>query len=310
MGMVQKLVFVLILISMAFTFVFVFKPLLFPQSLIPQITPTALPSPLPRPSSITLMAVGDIMLGRSVNFQMIKKGNWRYPFLKTATLLSSADLAFGNLESPFFSPCPTTQTGMVFCARPEAVAGLTEAGFDVLSIANNHILNQGKTGREQTIELLINNQILPSDSQKLVVKQLNQEIIGFLSFDLTANNNPAPILKIIKESAPQVDILIVSLHWGAEYQKEPAIWQKELAHQIIEAGAKVIIGHHPHVIQPTEKYQDGLIFYSLGNFVFDQDWSQQTKEGEIAKIVFEGKRVKSFEKIPVYIKDSQPQLAE
>ncbi len=98
------------------------------------------------------------------------------------------------------------------------------------------------------------------------------------------------------------------MHWGAEYKKEPALSQKELAHQIIDSGAKIIIGHHPHVTQPTEEYKNGLIFYSLGNFVFDQPWSEETKKGNIAKIIFEGKNIKSFEEIPVYIESSQPQL--
>ena len=113
----------------------------------------------------------------------------------------------------------------------------------------------------------------------------------------------------VKKNANKVDVLVVSLHWGGEYQKEPLSWQKDLAHQIIDSGAKVIIGHHPHVTQLTEKYQSGLIFYSLGNFVFDQPWSEETKKGKVAKIIFEGKEIKSFEEIPVYIEDyCQPKI--
>ncbi|MCL5090671.1 MAG: CapA family protein [Patescibacteria group bacterium] len=278
-------------------------------------------SPSPRPHNpfptrnsqptltpFSLIAVGDIMLGRFVNVKMIEHQDWRYPFLKTAPFLASADLTFGNLEAPFVENCPTTATGMIFCARKEAIEGLKFTGFDVLSIANNHILNQRQKGREETINLLKQNGISPS-FDSLTMKKLPDEIIGFLSFDLTVNNDPKPVLGVVKESSSKVDILIISLHWGAEYEKEPRPWQKNLAHQIIDAGAKVIIGHHPHVTQPTEEYHNGLIFYSLGNFVFDQDWSEETKKGKIAKIIFKGKEIESFEEISLYIEDnSQPQI--
>ncbi len=257
------------------------------------------------PKTATVIAVGDIMLGRYVNIKMQEHEDWRYPFLKTSSLTSSANITFGNLEAPFIEGCRNAETGMIFCARKEAIQGLKSAGFDVLSIANNHILNQGQGGLKQTIELLNQNGITPSTNQ--LTNKLN---FGFLSFDLVTYPK-TPVVEEVEENAGEADILIVSLHWGAEYAKEPTEAQKKLAHQIIDAGAKVIVGHHPHVTQPTEKYHDGLIFYSLGNFVFDQPWSEETKKGKIAKIVFEGKKIKSFEEIPIYIEDySQPKIVQ
>ena len=249
------------------------------------------------------------MLGRYVNIKMQEHKDWTYPFLKTSSLTSSADIAFGNLEAPFIEGCQNTATGMIFCSRKEAVQGLKLAGFDVLSIANNHILNQGQEGLKQTIELLKQNSIVPSTNQ--LTNQLTNKLnFGFLSFDLVTYPKTTVVEKV-KEAAPKVDILVVSLHWGAEYQKEPTVSQRELARRIIDSGAKVIVGHHPHVTQPTEEYHDGLIFYSLGNFVFDQSWSEETKKGKIAKIVFEEKKIKSFEEIPIYIDNfSQPQIVQ
>jgi poly-gamma-glutamate synthesis protein (capsule biosynthesis protein) len=259
--------------------------------------------------AVTLIAVGDIMLGRMVNVQMLKYKDFKYPFLKTASLTSSADITFGNLESPLINNCPTTSIGMVFCGRKEAVEGLKFGGFDVLSIANNHILNHGQEGRRQTMELLDKSGIAAASDQ-LITKQFGNITFGFLAFDLVTYPK-ALVVEEVKKNANKVDILIVSLHWGAEYQKEPTSTQRQLARQIIDAGAKVIVGHHPHVTQPTEKYHDGLIFYSLGNFVFDQPWSEETKKGKIAKVIFEGKKIKSFEEIPIYIEDySQPQIAQ
>lgn len=142
------------------------------------------------------------------------------------------------------------------------------------------------------------------------MKQFNNVSFGFLSFDLVTYPKTL-IVEKVKENISKVDVLIVSLHWGAEYQKEPNAQQKKLAHEIIDAGAKIIIGHHPHVTQPVESYRSGLIFYSLGNFVFDQPWSEATKQGQITKIIFEGKDVKSYELTPIYIRDfCQPQLSQ
>lgn len=268
---------------------------------------TSHPAPDLQPLT-SLVAVGDIMLGRYCNVQMLQKNDWQYPFSKVADFTKNADISFGNLEAPIIENCPTTDTGMIFCARPESIAGLKSGGFDVLSVSNNHALNQGQNGLSQTKLLLEKNGISFSDSNKPIIKNINGIKFGFVSFDLVTYPK-ASLIPQISPISPTVDILIVSLHWGNEYQKTPTAQQKELAHQIIDAGAKIITGHHPHVTQPTESYHNGLIFYSLGNFVFDQPWSEETKKGNIAKILFEGKEIKSYEIIPVYIQNyCQPQL--
>lgn len=288
---------------------FISKPRVRQINRIGQISGTPFLQPTANPQQTTLIAVGDIMLGRNVNKKMHDYKNFSYPFAKVSSLLSSGDITFGNLESPFFNNCPIVGSGTFkFCGDYRAMQGILASGFDVFSIENNHALNYGKEGRAQTIELLEKNHILPS-STKLLQLEKNDTTFGFLSFDLTINNDTKPVLKAVEESVSQVDVLAVSLHWGVEYEKEPRPWQKQLARQIIDSGAKLVIGHHPHVTQPTEKYKNGLIFYSLGNFVFDQMWSEETKKGKIAKVIFEGKEIKSFEEIPVYIIDySQPQL--
>lgn len=278
-------------------------------------------------NNVTLVAVGDIMLGRYVNVQIQRQKDWRYPFLKTASFTSDADITFGNLEAPIVESCPTRSDGMIFCARPESIEGLKFAGFDILSLANNHTLNYGQKGLDQTQKFLSSSNILYSpltssnnQDNKITKYQVNNTTFGFLSFDLvtypqqltfTHDREQMSIIELITSAAKDSDILVVSLHWGNEYQKQPTKSQVELARQIIDNGAKIIIGHHPHVTQPVEKYKDGLIFYSLGNFVFDQPWSEETKKGAIAKIVFEGKEIKSYELIPIYIENSsQPKIVQ
>lgn len=260
----------------------------------------------------SLIATGDIMLGRYCNVQMLNKKDWKYLFSKTASFTSNADITFGNLEAPFVENCPTTETGMIFCARPESIEGLKFAGFDVLSLANNHILNHGQKGLDQTKNLLEKNNILPSQNE-ITIYRYNDLRFGFLSFDLVTYPPPrlavsgeagqTSLISQITQITPTVDVLIVSLHWGNEYQKQPTKSQIDLAHQIIDSGAKIVIGHHPHVAQPEEKYNNGLIFYSLGNFIFDQPWSEETKKSQLAKIIFEGKNIKSYEIVPIYIEN-------
>lgn len=251
---------------------------------------------------IILIAVGDVMLGRSVNAKMRSLNDFTYPFQKTADFLKSADLTLINLESPFYQPCPTTNEGLKFCADPKAVEGLVFAGIDLANLANNHLNNYGLEGVNLTKKLLEEKSITPLDGE-LVMKTIKKTKLGFLGFDLTSGYQEEKIFGAIKEARPKVDLLIVSFHWGIEYAQEPSSKQIELAHQVIEAGADLILGHHPHVIQKVEDYQEGQIVYSLGNFIFDQPWSEATKKGLIGIFTFENKKLVKSEFKEVYIQD-------
>lgn len=259
---------------------------------------------------ITVVAVGDIMLGRAVNARMRQNNDFLSPFIKTADYIKSADLTFGNLESPFFDNCPTRTDGMVFCADYKAIEGLKFAGLDVLSLNNNHLLNYGKEGLNQTLDLLNQNKIIPVYQDPQIITYKNNRL-GFLGFNLLLDNNEEKILKSVRELKTKADIVIVSLHWGNEYQAKPPQSQINLAHKIIDSGADLIIGHHPHVIQPTEEYKGKLILYSLGNFVFDQPWSEPTKKGLVVKITFENNKITKTEYRQVYVKNLiQPEFTE
>jgi len=248
------------------------------------------------------------MLGRNVNKKMHEYNDFLYPFRKVADFTSNADITFGNLESPFFDKCPVVGSGtFTFCGDYRSIEGLKLAGFDVLSLENNHILNYGKTGLEQTKKILNQNLISPSISNEITIKRDSDVTFGFLSFNFTFGLDKQKVIDSVKENVSKVDVLIVSLHWGEEYKTKPAKWQVDLAHQLIDSGVKVILGHHSHWIGEIERYGDGLIFYSLGNFVFDQMWSRETREGLVAKINFEGKNIKDFQTYRVLISDySQP----
>ncbi|MFA6537653.1 MAG: CapA family protein [Patescibacteria group bacterium] len=276
--------------------------------------------------SVTLLAVGDVMLSRVVGEKMVAKKNYFYPFEKLAEVLNSTDLTFGNLESPIIAGLPV-KTGS-FSFRADEVVGesLSKAGFDIVSLANNHILNQGQKGIAKTVEVLEKNKI---DFCGLAGINLTSKIIeknglklvflcySYDGFAVLQNNygvNGLDIEKMkkdIEEIRTQVDFVVISMHAGTEYAHTSGEVQQKFAHAGIDAGADLIIGHHPHVVQEMEKYKDKFIFYSLGNFIFDQMWSEDTRQGAAIKINFtKNKLPQVLEYIPLYISDySQPDLA-
>lgn len=268
---------------------------------------------------VLLRVTGDVMLARSVNKKMHQVDNFTYPFEKTAAFLKKADLTLVNLESPFGESCPLTDEGMIFCADPKAIEGLVESGVDLASLANNHIGDQKEKGIERTRQLLETNLIWPIGLREMVTREVNGIRLGFLAYNAVLPNrletNWAD-LEVVKSEvtrfSKEVDHLVVYFHWGNEYQKKPIAGggspydPQKLARAAIESGADLILGAHPHVVQETETYQGKIIIYSLGNFVFDQNWSEETKKGEIGEFVFDKEKLVSWKLIPVAIENFQP----
>lgn len=268
--------------------------------------------PTPVSSSFTLITTGDIIPARTVNYKMTKYNDFTHPFIKTADFLKNADITLINLEAPLIKDCPVTNEGMVFCGNQRFLEGLIFAGIDVANLANNHSLNYDVEGLGQTIDLLKSNHILISGfpPNDITIRQLADNItIGFLGWNLLEQFNKEEVLTAIKQAKTKTDLLIVSLHWGEEYVSCPAKWQIDFAHQIIDNGADLISGNHPHRVQPIEIYNDKLIIYSHGNFIFDQEWSKETKIGIVAKHSFVGNKRINSQFFPVLISDyNQPEF--
>jgi len=285
-------------------------------------------------SNLSLLFVGDIMLSRAVGRQMEKNDDYAFPFKLSSDFLKSADITFGNLEGPISNRGSNQGSIYSFRANPKVAEGLNYAGFDVLSIANNHIWDWGKNALSDTLTILQNNNITPvgageNFNEANSIKIVNSEglKIGFLAYtnlypkSLEAEENEigisqfdvAGILKLvysIKEKK-EADIVVVSLHWGNEYETNASQWQKDLAHKLIDAGADIIAGHHPHVAQEMERYKDGVIFYSLGNFVFDQSFSKETMEGMAGEVILEGNKIKGVKTYKVSINQYfQPEIVK
>jgi len=260
---------------------------------------------------VEIVLTGDVMLGRSVLTKTEKEGNWFYPFKKVAEYLRDADVVFSNLESPIVENCPRTDSGMIFCTSPELAEGLRFANIGVVTIANNHIGNYGQKGISDTERFLTEAGIDYTGTGDLVVKEVKGIKFGFLGFDFVNAEPTDPDLKLIRQSDSLVDILIVGVHWGEEYKRIADSGQRIAAKKLVDAGADVIAGHHPHWVQNDEDINGVPVFYSLGNFIFDQMWSEETKKGLLVKLTFKGGELIKEEKLPIYISSTgQPEFVE
>lgn len=273
-------------------------------------------------NQITLFFVGDIMLDRGVEYMVEKYGNrnFKFPFLKIGDYLQQADILFGNLEGPISDKGIKVGSIYSFRNNPKAIVGLTYAGFDILSIANNHIFDYGREAMEDTFLRLkeveidyVGGGFSETEAYSPVIKEIKGIKIAYLAYMnlglkyWAAKENQSgiawlddKIVKNIKIAKEKANIVIVSMHFGEEYQPKPTLEQKYFAHLAIDSGADLVIGHHPHVIQPIEKYKEGYIAYSLGNFVFDQGFSKETMQGLLLKAIIEDSKIK--EVVPIEIK--------
>jgi poly-gamma-glutamate synthesis protein (capsule biosynthesis protein) len=257
--------------------------------------------PRPAKKPVRLLAVGDLMLGTSVKKQIREKGP-AYPFRKYRDLLTEADLTFGNLETPLSDRgTPTAgksqeslddKTNFIFRAPPSSAEGLAEAGFDVVSLANNHMMDYGSTALQDTLESLQEAKVAgvgagedwDSAMQPVFLERNGQRFSFFAISDIlplySAATKTSPgvapargraftkgMPKLIAAAHKKADWVVVSVHWGVEKFTGATERQKNLGHQLIDWGADAVIGSHTHVLGPTERYHGGVIHYSLGNFI-------------------------------------------
>jgi len=283
----------------------------------PKISHIALPksSEPPTPTQISVGLVGDLGLGRFITYTARRKNDFSYPFSAISAWLTQNDFNLANLESPIVHNCPSVSGNTFkFCGDPNFIPSLVQNKF-IVNLANNHILNYGQSGLDQTKKYLDDGAIKyfysHTPSTEFLKYSQNGIDFGFIGFDLSGGHtyDIQSIANLISQYDSQVDWLIVSLHWGAEYLDKPEDWRVDLAHRLIDTGADIIYGHHPHIYQEYETYKSKPIFYSLGNFIFDQNWSVQTSESNIIRLTLDKKSIKNIQKFPIQIKhNSQPNL--
>jgi hypothetical protein len=251
----------------------------------------------PAPVSLSLVAVGDILMHQDVKAAAaLEPGGFPALWADLVPLFQGADLAFGNLETPV---APRTgRPGVPFQFNgPETLpAALRASGFTVLATANNHAYDQGPKGVRETLERLrveglvaIGSGTDRAQAETLQILERRGFRIAFLGFtdlfNLDLNRRATepwvrplelePAIQSVREARSQADLVVVSLHWGNEYQHLPTKRQRDIAQALVAAGCDVILGHHPHVLQPVEWLEadgrKGLVAYSLGNFISNQD---------------------------------------
>lgn len=266
------------------------------------------PTPTPKPQ-LSLGLVGDLGLGRHITSTARSKNDFFWPFRSISPWLQSHDLNLANLESPIIKKCPEGKTGTFTFCGDERFLPYLQSNKLILNLANNHILNYGIDGLNQTHTFLFENNILYFPD--FVIKNINGIKLGFLGYDFITypKLDPEQLLSDVKKYDSSVDWLIVSLHWGNEYLPEAESWRVNLARQLVDAGADIIHGHHPHVWQSYEIYKDKAIFYSFGNFIFDQSWSYETSHSQIGELLLSKNKIESLKLYPIEIKfNSQPAL--
>lgn len=263
----------------------------------------ALATALAQESVIELAAVGDVMLDRALGLAIQEKG-WAYPFEDVGDLLRSADLTLGNLESALGDCVEAQPKGYTFCAPPAAMISLEEAGFDLLSLANNHAMDYGPDLMLQTIEDLGAHGIRSVGAGANATQAYAAQIIevsgirlAFLAYvDVPVERRgfdtrtwiasgqspgvawaePGLIALDVAAAAQNADLVIVLLHSGTEFDPLPNETQRRAAHAAVDAGAALVLGHHAHVLQPLEFYKNGVIAYGLGNFAFHDAGPQES----------------------------------
>jgi len=286
-------------IVVVLTFVFFFN-----VSVIEEINKT--PEILHKdPIYVSMVFGGDIMLDRGVRAKVEKNFNGDYNKIFENINLKNYDIFFANLEGTVSDKGKDSGSKYSFRMDPLVLPALKNIGINILSVANNHVGDWGREAYIDTLTRLKENDIFSTgggntstEAEQPVIIEKYGIKIGFLAFSdkgpdwMKATETKAGLLiasnprfeEIIQNASRQVDYLIVSFHFGEEYQPIHDPRQEYLAHTAVDNGAKIIIGAHPHVIQDTEKYKNGFIAYSLGNFIFDQSWSKATMQGMLLEI--------------------------
>jgi len=235
----------------------------------------------PAPPTFTLAFGGDVMLGRGVAQAL--DGDWKAAFSTVRPWLAEADLTFANLESPL-TTAPQVSSGYDLRTLPAAVDAFRTAGFDVVSLANNHAFDAGEPGLAETVATL--------DAAGItgVVTQTTGDLRQSVRYHLLAFDDSLSPLDIdaaaqqVAKARQHADLVIVSVHWGGEYQAAPSPRQQAIAQALARAGADLIIGHGPHVLQRVEWMGKTLVAYSLGNLLFDQLYPLDCRQGVILRV--------------------------
>src|SRR5690348_4391098 len=257
---------------------------------------------------VRIVAVGDVCLGDHVlnlgrgTRSLMARRSGPYPFDGVVSHLSNADLCMGNLEGPLslVGEDPARPLTQWMRGSPAAIATLSAAGFGILSVANNHMAQYGAQAFQETIDGLEKAGISciglrSGGGCQPLIREVQNSRIGFLAYSFVperhhpdprpyAIGSPAVVRADLLDLRPKVDFVVVACHWGVELMDRPPADTIVMARSLIDWGADVVLGHHPHVFQAVERRSRGVIAYSLGNFVFDAVWDEPCRRSAILNL--------------------------
>jgi poly-gamma-glutamate synthesis protein (capsule biosynthesis protein) len=264
--------------------------------------------------SFSFMIGGDVMLGRQVDYTFKNNLNLLWSNISDR-FFNGVDLSLVNLEGPI-SQTPTNpdknDQSLVFNLPPESASFLKNIKINAVSLANNHVFNQGWSGFENTRDVLNKNNIAPIgvqsgiEAQSIKRFQAGKQKVSVITLNLT--NSEVDLATQIKAEKARNSRVIIYAHWGNEYEKTHSEAQSKYAHAWIDAGADLVVGTHPHVVQDAEIYKNRPIFYSLGNLIFDQQFSEEVKDGLVIAGFFEEDNLK-IALVPVYNNNLKPEIS-
>jgi len=297
---------------------------------------------LKAPTSWSLTVAGDIIIGRTVYQQEAKFGDYTSSFTKVKDLLSAADYTVADAEWTAADGIAYPLQGMSFASPTKSLDGLTYAGIDAVSLANNHSMNGGVLAFEQMLTSLTSRSIgyfgagkNSAQAHAPYIADIKGIKVAFLGYTAIPGNfeagptttgnafikiapwypfNEASIAQMeidIKTAKTKADVVIPFFHWSEEYVHTPNEQMRQVAHRAVEAGATMVVASHPHWVQGIEWYKDTLIAYSLGNFVFDQEQTLKTKQGVVLLTEFAGNRLTKASFTPIQIENYyQPHILD
>lgn len=290
-----------------------------PEAFVPAVRENARAGtstlPVAADHALRIRFVGDIMLDRNVARRMREAGTSTYPFARLPPgWLDETDLTVANLEGPVTPTRRPPEKSIDFQFDPSVVGVLRAQGIDFVSQANNHALDQGTQGFEDSRALLLAGGITPfghqvrDDEIALATTTIRNTRLAFVGFNTTDNPlDEEAVARVLAAASSTSDLVIVFMHWGLEYQDHPIADVQARARWLIDHGADLVIGGHPHWVQGMDEYKGKLIAHSLGNFIFDQDFSDETRQGLSLDVNIDRDRVCLIPH-PLWIQASQPAL--
>ncbi|MBN8209840.1 CapA family protein [Bacillus sp. NTK071] len=276
---------------------------------------------------VTATMVGDIMMGRYVEKATGEYGT-DHPFKYVSTYFKNSDYVTGNFENPVVldENTPAVDKSVTLKTSEESAKALDRANFTVANLANNHMLDYGIEGLEDTLSTFksLDTGIVGAGDNLDEAKQIHYTKVNGIKIATLGFNDifeddseardtkggvlpasPKNYIPMIGEAKQNADLVFVHMHWGQEYENGAHPRQEEIAHAISEAGADIIVGHGSHVLSTIERYNDTVIFYSLGSFVFDQGWSRSRDTALVQYRLYKD-GTGEIEVIPAYIRNTQP----